>query len=266
MPDLCPECREPGVQSFGLGTQGVEKEVKRLFPCARVARMDRDTTTGKRAHYKILENFEAGEIDILIGTQMIAKGHDLPKITLVGVLSADTSLGFPDFRAGERTFQLLTQVAGRTGRGTLPGKVIVQTFNPEHYSIQQASFHDFTNFYKEEIVFRRELSYPPFCRLINFRISGNSKRDTAEYAEDLGGFCDDLLKKNSNYHKYIEILGPVAAPIEKLRGKYRWQILIKGKKTNLLHSFARQIMQEAPLRIKGKGVALSVDVDPINML
>ena len=266
MPDLCSGCRKPGVRSFGLGTQGVEEEVKRLFPDARVARMDRDTTAKKRSHYIILGKFEAGEIDILIGTQMIAKGHDLPKITLVGVISADTSLGFPDFRAGERTFQLLTQVAGRAGRGTLLGKVIVQTFNPEHYSIQQAKLHDFTNFYKEEIVFRRELNYPPFCRLINFRVSGNSKRDTAEYAEDLGGLCEDMLGKNSNYHKYIEILGPVIAPLEKLRGKYRWQMFIKGKKTNLLHSFARQIMQEAPLRIKGKGVALSVDVDPINML
>jgi len=228
--------------------------------------MDRDTTARKRSHHRILEKFEAGETDILIGTQMIAKGHDLPKITLVGVISADTSLGFPDFRAGERTFQMLTQVAGRAGRGTLLGKVIVQTFNPEHYSIQQARLHDFTNFYKEEIVFRRELNYPPFCRLINFRVSGNSKKNTAEYAEDLGEFSKYLLEKNSNYHKYIEILGPVTAPLEKLRGKYRWQMLIKGKKSNLLHSFAKQVIQEAPLRIKERGVTLSVDVDPINML
>ncbi|MEW6614895.1 MAG: primosomal protein N' [Thermodesulfobacteriota bacterium] len=266
IPNLCSGCRKPGVRSFGLGTQGVEEEVKRLFPDARVARMDRDTTTRKRSHHRILEKFEAGEIDILIGTQMIAKGHDLPKITLVGVISADTSLGFPDFRAGERTFQLLTQVAGRAGRGTLPGKVIIQTFNPEHYSIQQARLHNFTNFYKEEVVFRRELNYPPFCRLINFRISGNSKKGVAEYAGDLGRLCDDLLGKNSAYHKYIEILGPVVAPLEKLKGRYRWQMLIKGKKSNLLHSFARQVMEEAPLRIKAKGVALSVDVDPVNML
>ncbi|MFH2012739.1 MAG: primosomal protein N' [Pseudomonadota bacterium] len=266
MPNLCPDCRMPGVRSFGLGTQGVEEEVKKLFPYARVARMDRDTTSGKKAHHRILEKFEAGEIDILIGTQMIAKGHDMPKITLVGVISADTSLGLPDFRASERTFQLLTQVAGRAGRGNLPGKVIVQTFNPEHYSIKKAKLHNFTSFYKEEIVFRKELNYPPFCRLISFRVLGNSKKDTAEYAEDLGEFSKYLLEKNSSYHEYIEILGPVTAPIEKLRGKYRWQMLVKGKKSDLLHSFAKQLIQEAPLRIKGKGVTLSVDVDPINML
>lgn len=266
MPDLCPECKGGRVQSFGLGTERVEEEVKRLFPYARVARMDRDTTTRKRSHHRILKKFEKGEIDILIGTQMIAKGHDLPGVTLVGVISADTGLGFPDFRASERTFQLLTQVAGRAGRGDLPGKVIVQTFNPGHYSIQQARLHDFVNFYREEIGFRKELNYPPFCRLINLRIISNSKRKAAEYAEDLGGFSKDLLQKNGDYQKYIEILGPVTAPLEKLRGKYRWQMLVKGQKSNLLHSFARQVLQEAPLRIKGSGVTLSVDVDPINML
>lgn len=266
MPDLCPECREARIQSFGLGTEGVEKEAKRLFTYASVARMDRDTTTRKNSHHRILRSLEKGEIDILIGTQMIAKGHDLPKVTLVGVVSADTSLGLPDFRASERTFQLLTQVAGRAGRRELAGRVIVQTLNPEHYSIQKARFHDFVGFYEEEIDFRKELNYPPFSRLINFKIMGNSRRRTGEHAEELGGIGKDLLERDKDYQKYIEILGPVTAPLEKLRGKYRWQMLVKGQKPNLLHSFAREALRKAASKIKGDGVTLSVDVDPISML
>jgi primosomal protein N' (replication factor Y) len=266
IPKLCLECKKATVQTFGLGTERIEEEVKRLFPNARVARMDRDTITRKESHYKLLKSVEDGETDVLVGTQMIAKGHDLPNVTLVGVTSADTSLGFPDFRASERTFQLLTQVAGRAGRGKLKGRVIVQTYNPEHYSIQQARFHDFVNFYKQEINFRKALNYPPFCRLINFRIMGSSKIDTAKYADDLGKLSRDFLLNDRNYQKSIEILGPVVSPIERLKGKYRWQILIKGQKPNLLHCFAGQVLKRAASRIKGKGVTLSVDADPISML
>jgi len=266
MPNLCPECGGTSIRSFGVGTERVEQEVKKLFSYARVARMDRDTTRSKRSHHRILSTLEDGEIDILVGTQMIAKGHDLPNVTLVGVVSADTSLGFPDFRASERTFQILTQVAGRTGRGDLPGRVIVQTFNPEHYSIQRARLHDFVDFYKKEMGFRRELNYPPLSRLINFKITGNNKSRITRYAEGLEGIIKDLLASGRDYNRYIEVLGPVTAPLEKLRGKYRWQMLIKGQKPNLLHSFAKEILRESRLRMKGNGVTLSVDVDPINML
>ena len=266
IPVICPECGRAKVQSFGLGTERVEEEVKRLFPNVMVARMDRDTTTRKKSHQKIIRRLEEGKTDILIGTQMIAKGHDLPGVTLVGVISADTSLGFPDFRASERTFQLLTQVAGRAGRGELPGRVVIQTFNPEHYSIQRARRHDFLNFFSEEMSFRRETNYPPFSRLIIFRITGNSERRTEKYAYELGKVSKDLLDRNRDFRKCIEILGPVAAPLERLKGKYRKQILIKGRKPNLLHSFARNVINNATAGIKSSGVKLSVDVDPINML
>ena len=266
MPRVCPECREAKVNLLGLGTEGVEEEVKRLFPHARVARMDKDTTIRKNSHHRILKSLEKGEIDILIGTQMIAKGHDFPRVTLVGIISADTSLGLPDFRASERTFQLLTQMAGRAGRGDLPGRVIIQTYNPDHYSIQWARMHDFSGFYKEELEFRRDLNYPPFTRLVNFRIMGNSKRQTEEYAVELGRISKDLLERNRDYQGYIEILGPVTAPIEKLKGKYRRQILVKGQKTDILHSFVRQVLRKVPSGKKSRGVSLAVDVDPINML
>ncbi|MDY6853792.1 MAG: primosomal protein N' [Thermodesulfobacteriota bacterium] len=263
---LCPNCKKYTVQAFGLGTERIEEETKRLFPNARVARMDKDTITRKDSHYRLLKSVEDGRTDILVGTQMIAKGHDLPNVTLVGVASADTSLGFPDFRASERTFQLLTQVAGRAGRGRRKGRVIIQTYNPEHYSIQHARLHDFTSFYKEEIGFRRALNYPPFCRLINIRIMGSSKRDTAKYADDLGKISRDFLLNDGNYHRSIEILGPVVSPIERLKGKYRWQILLKGKKSNSLHVFAGQLLKRAAASIKGKGITLTVDADPISML
>ena len=266
MPRVCPECREAKVNLLGLGTEGVEEEVKRLFPHARVARMDKDTTIRKNSHHRILKSLEKGEIDILIGTQMIAKGHDLPRVTLVGIISADTSLGLPDFRASERTFQLLTQMAGRTGRGDLPGRVIIQTYNPDHYSIKWARMHDFPGFYKEELEFRRDLNYPPFTRLVNFRIMGNIKRQTEGYAVKLGRICKDMLEQNRDYQGYIEILGPVTAPIEKLKGKYRTQILVKGQKTDILHSFVRQVLRKVPYGKKSRGVSLAVDVDPINML
>ena len=266
MPRRCPECNETAVQPFGLGTEGVEEEAKRLFPSAKVVRMDRDTTTGKNAHNRILKNLEEGKTDILIGTQMISKGHDLSKVTLVGVISADTSLGFPDFRASERTFQLLTQVAGRAGRGDLPGRVIVQTFNPGHYSIQQAKSHNFVDFYREEINFRRELNYPPFSRLVNFRIMGNNRKKTGEYAEEFEEITRELLRRSGKYRRHIEVLGPVIAPLEKLRGKYRWQMMVKGSEPELLHDFGRKMLTESASRIKGKGVSLSIDVDPINML
>ena len=263
---MCPKCGEAKVNLLGLGTEGVEKEVKRLFPHARVARMDKDTTTQKNSHHRILKSLEKGETDILVGTQMIAKGHDLPGVTLVGIISADTSLWLPDFRSSERTFQLLTQMAGRTGRGDLPGRVIIQTYNPDHYSIQWARTHDFSGFYEEELEFRRELNYPPFTRLVNFKIMGNIKTQTQEYAVELGMICKDLLEGNRYYQKYIEILGPVTAPIEKLKGKYRSQVLVKGQKTDILHSFVKELLEKVPSRKKSKGVSMAVDVDPMNML
>ena len=263
-PGDCPRCEGHRLRTIGTGTERLEEEIKALFPGIRVGRMDRDTTTRKRSHQEILKGLETGMIDLLIGTQMIVKGHDFPNVIFVGVISADASLHFPDFRSSERTFQLLTQVAGRAGRGTVEGEVVIQTFCPEHYSIQRAREHDFIGFYQEEIQFRKALEYPPFARMINFRVTGNSERKTETVAEEMGKIGQALLKKG--YHKGVEILGPSIAPFAKMRGKFRWQMLAKGKSSRMLHQFARELTQRLEKGTGGTGVNLDVDVDPIFIL
>ncbi len=262
-PGDCPTCKGHRLQGIGIGTERLEQEVKKIFPSIEVGRMDRDTTFRRRSHLQILKKLESGGIDILVGTQMIVKGHDFPNVTFVGVVSADTSLHFPDFRSGERTFQLLTQVAGRAGRGEDLGEVIIQTFNPDHYSIVKAKDHDFIGFYQEEIQFRKALEYPPFSRLINFRLVGNSEKRTRAMAEEMGRIGKDLLKK---YGKGIEILGPSMAPFSKMRGKFRWQMLVKGKSSPWLHQFAKDLASRFKTQAKGVGVELDIDVDPVFIL
>jgi len=263
-PADCPDCQGHQLRRMGIGTERLEEEIRTLFPGAQVERMDRDTTTRKHSHHHILKRFESGHIDILVGTQMIVKGHDFPGVTFVGVISADTSLHFPDFRSSERTFQLLTQVAGRAGRGESTGQVIIQTVNPDHYSILRAKEHDFLGFYREEIQFRKALDYPPFSRLMNFRLSGNSEKRTKKAAEEMGKIGQALLKKN--YGKGVEILGPSTAPFSKVRGKFRWQMLVKGKNSRLLHHFGRELAARLEEQTKGKGVSLDIDVDPVFIL
>jgi len=263
-PGDCPQCEGHRLQGMGIGTERLEEEIRFLFPETQVSRMDRDTTSRKHSHQQILKGLESGKIDILVGTQMIVKGHDFPNVTFVGVISADTSLHFPDFRSSERTFQLLTQVAGRAGRGEVFGEVVIQTFNPDHYSIQKAKDHDFIGFYQEESQFRRALDYPPFSRLINFRLVGNSEKKTKAISEEMGKMGQDLLKRG--YGKGIEILGPSAAPFAKMRGKFRWQMLAKGKSPKLLHQFAQELAFRLEEETKGKGVNLDIDVDPVFVL
>jgi primosomal protein N' (replication factor Y) len=195
---------------------------------------------------------------------MIVKGHDYPNVTFVGVVSADTSLHFPDFRSSERTFQLLTQVAGRAGRGNDLGEVAIQTFNPDHYSIQKAKNHDFTGFYQEEIQFRKALEYPPVSRLINFRLAGNSEKRTKGIAEEMEKIGKSLL--GQGYGKSLELLGPSVAPFARIRGKFRWQMLAKGKNSRLLHQFARELKAQLEERAKAQGVNLDIDVDPVFVL
>jgi primosomal protein N' (replication factor Y) len=264
-PERCPQCSSPRLQLFGIGTQRLEEEIKKKFPRIPVGRMDRDTMTRSSAYQKILGAVRRGELNLLIGTQMITKGHDLPRVTLVGVLAADLSLNIPDFRAGERTCQLLTQVAGRSGRGALPGKVIIQTYNPEHYSIQMAQTQDFEPFYRQELKYRKELGYPPFTRLVNLRLEGNSEDRVRRQAEDLAKTVNRLLK-DKRYSEQIEALGPAAAPLSRLKGKHRYQMLLKGKKWQLLHEFAERILSKAEQDRLLSGVKLTVDVDPVNML
>lgn len=263
-PGDCPQCRGHRLQGMGIGTERLEQEIKTLLPEAKVGRMDRDTTLRKRSHQQILKGLESGSIDVLVGTQMIVKGHDFPNVTFVGIVSADMSLHFPDFRSSERTFQLLTQVAGRAGRGNVFGTVITQAFDHDHYSILRAKDHDFQGFYQEECEFRKALNYPPFCRLINFRLTGTSERRTEQAAEEMGSLGKSLLKRG--YGRGIEILGPSTAPFAKMRGRFRRQMMIKGKSPKLLHQFARELVARMEDCIKGKGVSLDIDVDPVFVL
>jgi primosomal protein N' (replication factor Y) (superfamily II helicase) len=263
-PGDCPNCRGHRLKGMGIGTERLEQEIKALCPESEVARMDRDTTSRRRSHQEILKKLESGEIDILVGTQMIVKGHDYPNVTFVGVISADTSLHFPDFRSSERTFQLLTQVAGRAGRGETCGEVVVQTFNPDHYAVQKARHHDFPGFYQEEMQFRKALDYPPLTRFINFRLAGNSEKRTKSIAEEMERAGKSLLKKG--YGKSLEILGPSVAPFARIRGKFRWQMLAKGKSSKALHQFARELKTLLEERAKVQGVGLDIDVDPVSIL
>ncbi len=264
-PGDCPRCQGHRLHGIGIGTERLEEEIKLLHPDAKVERMDHDTTSRRRAHLQILKRLESGNTDILVGTQMIVKGHDFPNVTFVGVVSADTSLHFPDFRSSERTFQLLTQVAGRAGRGEALGEVVIQTYNPDHYSILRASDHDYVGFYREEIQFRKTLEYPPFSRLINFRMVGTSEKKTKELAGEMGKVGQSLLKKGYD-KKGVEILGPSTAPFAKMRGKFRWQMLAKGKSPQVLHQFAKDLVSGMEGRVKGVGVNLDIDVDPVFIL
>jgi len=262
---LCENCGSPGIKQLGLGTEKIEAAAEKIFPNARIARMDRDTTRKKGSILKILKALRNREIDILVGTQMIAKGHDFPNITLVGIICADSSLNFPDFRAGELTFQVLAQVAGRAGRGTRPGRVILQTYNPAHFSIEAAGKQDFMSFYNQEIVFRRALSYPPFSRLAQVRISGRDKIKTSRAANEAGLLCH-RAKKADPIFSGIEILGPVEAPISRIAGQYRWQILIKAKVSDILHKFLiRVFFNNGELQKKGP-VKIDIDIDPFYLM
>ena len=252
---LCPSCKSSRILSYGVGTQKLEKEIEKLFPKARIQRMDSDTTSKKGSQEKILRALEQRKIDILIGTQMITKGHDFPFITLVGVISADTSLNMPDFRAAEKTFQLITQVAGRGGRGDSPGKVIIQTFNPDHYALKHAQNHDYKSFYTEEIDFRQALQYPPFGRIINLRLSSIKKDALIEEAHRLGKFAKKVSARHGNI---AEIIGPAESPLAKIRGRFRWQMLIKGTDINALHQIARELINTN----KNSHVKIVADVDP----
>jgi primosomal protein N' (replication factor Y) len=262
----CPACGSSKIKLLGLGTERVEAKITKLFPEARVARMDRDTTARKGNLVTILKGLRSGAIDILVGTQMVAKGHDYPNITLVGIICADLSLNFPDFRAGERTFQLLAQVAGRAGRGARPGRVILQTFNPDHFCILTAKDQDYRAFYDHEIRFRRTLKYPPFSRLIQILVTGKDKKQTAQYAQSLGEICRAAQSENRIYQEQVRLLGPVAAPMARLQKQYRWHLLLKGLKPGPLHNLSRILMERAERTIRKATVKVVVDVDPVDML
>lgn len=257
----CPSCHGKRLKPYGFGTERLEHELGKVFPGVRVARMDTDSTRRKGSAVKILQEFWVGETDILVGTQMITKGYHFPNVTLVGVIAADLSLGFPDFRAGERTFHILSQVAGRAGRGTKKGRVIVQTFNVDHYAIRTAITHDYDAFFEKERGLREALAYPPFSHMTCLRLKGNSKEKTAEAARFLGEAIKEIVAGWPRRGKEIKILGPAEAPLFRVKGKYRWQILVKGRSVALVNHLVRAVDRLFERKLQLMGVQLSVDVD-----
>lgn len=268
-PQICPECGSEHIRYFGTGTQRVEEELAKLFPGIRVVRMDVDTTTQKGSHEKLLNQFRDKKADLLLGTQMVAKGLDFPDVTLVGVIAADSALHLPDFRAAEKTFQLLTQVAGRAGRHHLPGEVIVQTYNPEHYSVIHASHHDYHSFVREELKHRQTLGYPPYCRLalITFsheklallvRIAENYTQMIKDQASKLGWLGS--LERFSN--EALDVLGPVASPIPRLKNRYRFQCMIKWRGDMDVAKLAEHVAEQLQDSVRDKELLISIDVDP----
>ncbi len=258
VPETCPKCESEHIHFLGLGSEKVEEELHQQFPAARIARLDRDTVGGKHHYETILQNFREKNYDILVGTQMIAKGHDIPNVTLVGVVSADTGLGLPDFRAAERTFQLITQVAGRAGRGTLPGIVLVQTVNPEHYAVRLAASQDYATFYEKELQFRKAMHYPPFTALANLLVRSDKQEDALRMSAELAAHLGPAPEK-------IRIMGPAEAPVPRLKSEYRYQFLIKSASRKLLNELLRNA-QEFARNKKWGATALVIDVDPITLL
>lgn len=247
--DICPECHEKSITSLGIGTEKIEEELNKYFPQARVIRMDFDTTSKKGSHEKIIKSFEQHDYDILLGTQMIAKGLDFSNVTLVGVINADTSLNIPDFRSSEYTYQLLSQVSGRSGRGEKEGSVVIQTFNPEHYSIYYASNHDYLGFYNKEMEIRHQLSYPPYYFLTSIKIISTDYELARNESNKIKTYLDNNLLDT-------KILGPSVASVFKVNNTYRFQIILKYKKDKNLYSSLRSLLEHYKTNAK-----LRIDID-----
>ena len=259
-PGVCPACGCLEMRDLGAGTERVEHDLCELLPKARILRMDSDTTSGKGSHARILSKMSDVGTDILIGTQMITKGHDFPGVTLVGVINGEASLNMPDFRSSERTFQVLSQVIGRAGRGDAPGRVLLQTLNPDHYAIQCAIAHDEAGFYLQELAFRREAGYPPFVFLAGLGLSGTAEKLVDERAEEVGR---QLIRIKRELSIRVEILGPAPAPLYRLRGRFRRQILLKSPTRNDLR---RLIAAWSSRRESSSAVREIIDIDPVDMM
>ncbi|MCR4435898.1 MAG: primosomal protein N' [Clostridiales bacterium] len=262
-PSVCPKCKSAHIRHFGTGTQKIEEEIKKSFPGSTVIRMDMDTTTYKNSHEEILRQFREEKIDIMVGTQMIAKGHDFPNVTLVGVLAADSLLNLNDYRACERTFQLITQVAGRAGRGELPGRVVIQAYNTGDFSIVSACNHDYSGFYKNEILIRKKLGYPPFNNISVVVLSGGNDRLTFRKSKEVKELLTEGFAREACPS---EVLGPVRAPLSKIKNKYRWRIVIKCKSMEKIIAVLSAVSAEYYKKRSNSCVELSMDINPANML
>jgi primosomal protein N' (replication factor Y) len=257
VPTACRQCAAPYLEHTGFGTARVEQCLRQRFPEARVGRIDRDTVRGRDGLTTWLSRFASGSLDILVGTQMVAKGHDFPRVTLVGVISADVGLGMADFRASERTFQLLTQVAGRAGRGEQPGQAIIQTLYPDHYSIELARQQDFAAFFARELDYRTQMRYPPMVALVNTIARGRTLREAFDTASAIVERLAPLARQAQ-----AVILGPAPAPIERLRGEHRVQFFLKGTRRSAMRGAIRTVLATMPEARR----RVTVDVDPLTLL
>ncbi len=255
----CPECKSKNIKYFGTGTQKLEEEINKLFPTATTIRMDVDTVTKKNSHEEILNKFKNDNIDILIGTQMVVKGHHFPNVTLVGVIAADSSLYIEDYRANERTFQILTQVAGRAGRDKLPGKVIIQTYNPENFAIECSQKQDYNIFYDTEIELRKQLKYPPFCDIISIGLTDIDEYKIGKIAEAIYNNLNILINK---YNIKLVVYKPLPCPIDKIKNKYRWRIILKGKLNNKIIDIINMAIEKT----NNKTTRVIVDTNPTNLM
>jgi primosomal protein N' (replication factor Y) len=256
LPKVCAVCAGPYLEQLGFGTERVEAEIVEGFPSARVGRVDRDTIRKRGAVGAMLARFASGELDVLVGTQMIAKGHDFPRVTLVGVISADVGLGLADFRAAERTFQLLTQVAGRAGRGERAGHAVIQTLYPDHYSIRHACQQDYAAFYRDELGYRRAMRYPPVVALVNVVVKAKTRQGAME---DAGEIASALRIPGFDAFR---VLGPAPAPLGRLKGEHRAQLFIKGTQRNAMRKALLTVLEPRP-ELKRRAI---VDVDPMSVL
>jgi primosomal protein N' (replication factor Y) len=258
VPSSCPQCGSDYIQFLGTGSERVEDELHQFLPTARIARLDRDSARGKGSFERILNAFRDGDIDILVGTQMIAKGHDIPNVTLVGIVLADIGLSLPDFRAAERSFQLLTQAAGRAGRGSVPGRVVIQTLNPDHYAIRLAAQQDYADFYRKEIEFRKWLRYPPFASMANVMTRAEKQEDALRMAAQLGYLLTPPPEG-------VRVMGPAEAPVLRVRSEYRYQILLKAARRSTLRQVLNNLRKLAEQQ-KWKANTLLIDVDPLSLM
>jgi primosomal protein N' (replication factor Y) len=269
MPEACPQCGNDGLDSRGIGTEQLETHLENLFGDATIARLDRDTTTGKQVR-ELIGNFRDEQIDILAGTQMVTKGHDFPGVVTVGVVLADLSLNFPDFRSNERTFQLLTQVSGRAGRGEEVGRVYIQSYNPDHYAIRAAAEHDYEQFAEQELSLRKELSYPPYGHLIAIKFESKNNSRATQAARDYASAVRSILRNHRELAEETFMLGPAMAPLARLKGRSRWQLLLKGGDRSRLRETAGRMLEAVdhfdPHQSDYSDVRIIVDVDPVNML
>ena len=259
VPKVCPKCASEYIYFIGAGSEKLEDRLHGLFPAARIGRMDRDTVRGKADFERMLSSFDNGELDLLVGTQMIAKGHDIHGVTLVGVVGADFALGFPDFRAAERTFQLLTQVAGRAGRGDSPGEVILQTYSPEHYAIQYAAQHDYAAFFEKELQFRRWMHYPPFTAIANVLVRSDKLEFALRWSGEIGKWFD------KNKTNGLRVMGPAIAPLSRLKGDHRYHFVLKSASRPALNESLRKLVDFAGEQ-KIPRTNLVIDVDAVSLM